>query len=742
MRLMGLSVVDTIRLSEADKSPKVEAERLESDMNIEERKIMSVPRRKLYRCIKIALAITVLGLLFAAVSVHFQTDGVSNFSIFIPRVYKINDVVKLKLSDNTLSFADSASGQFLKVELAGDVLNTAPDLDSCAMILGTVDAEHARKLKLGFDPFAKSVCVKWKDTVLVVNDTNSREARCFSVHWKTSQRSSPHNCVLLSGAHWYGGSLLREQQWPLEDMSIPMQPYISSPLHTVDDNADPGDYGPVLERMWINSGGFGIMADSDEPLHVSINAHQKARLCLKTQHEGYGESSKKNPLTLKYTVCMDRTARYVHQHLVKTLLTLPTESPDQQLMQDPVWSTRGINMDTLTQKQVLDLKIDITKHNFLHSQVHIAGNVSRMLGGLFFDHERFPNAHQMVSELKFEGFSVGTTVLPVVDRTAFDFKDGADLGAFINLSKSQSAQWGGQAMALVDFTKPQASQWMTQRLKVFRAESAVSAFHFTSGEAALVSRSVPLPNPCDYSTRYVQFAHTVGNNSIVAVGYRSQQFPLMVDVGLRQSRWGHDLGLKSIIPSVLTLGLLGYPFVVVGPVGGVPVGQFDPDTNRFPVPDQELYIRWLQLSVFLPGLEMSVGPWQYGRTVVDIAHSMLKVRADRVVPVLQAAVKEFLHTGAPMIRPLWWMAPNDEVAQRIDCEFLVSNKILVAPVLEAGARRRDVYLPDVNNLKWRDVLRGQVFEGGQWLRGYKVDISEVATFVPVFKSQAEYHLRH
>lgn len=85
-------------------------------------------------------------------------------------------------------------------------------------------------------------------------------------------------------------------------------------------------------------------------------------------------------------------------------------------------------------------------------------------------------------------------------------------------------------------------------------------------------------------------------------------------------------------------------------------------------------------------------------------------------------------SGAPLIRPLWWLAAEDETAQRIDCEFVVGKKLLVAPVLYAGARERDVYLPKVGSIKWRDGLRSELYTGGQWLRGYKVNIDEIATF--------------
>lgn len=54
--------------------------------------------------------------------------------------------------------------------------------------------------------------------------------------------------------------------------------------------------------------------------------------------------------------------------------------------------------------------------------------------------------------------------------------------------------------------------------------------------------------------------------------------------------------------------------------------------------------------------------------------------------------------------------------------------LLVAPVLNPNARKRDVYLP--KGPHWKDELRGTYHEGGQWLRGYDVGLFEIATFTP------------
>ena len=78
------------------------------------------------------------------------------------------------------------------------------------------------------------------------------------------------------------------------------------------------------------------------------------------------------------------------------------------------------------------------------------------------------------------------------------------------------------------------------------------------------------------------------------------------------------------------------------------------------------------------------------------------------------------------MRPLWWIAPQDSTAQFIDCEFMLGSKLLVAPVVVEKARSRSVYLPEGSH--WKDILKDQVHNGGQWLTRYPVNLYEIATF--------------
>jgi alpha-glucosidase (family GH31 glycosyl hydrolase) len=89
-----------------------------------------------------------------------------------------------------------------------------------------------------------------------------------------------------------------------------------------------------------------------------------------------------------------------------------------------------------------------------------------------------------------------------------------------------------------------------------------------------------------------------------------------------------------VIPAVLTLGILGYPFVIPDVVGGSGVHG-----NTSSPPDRELYIRWLQMAAFMPVLKFSYVPWDYDDKVVEIAVQVLK-RRQRTMRLLINAAKE------------------------------------------------------------------------------------------------------
>ena len=56
----------------------------------------------------------------------------------------------------------------------------------------------------------------------------------------------------------------------------------------------------------------------------------------------------------------------------------------------------------------------------------------------------------------------------------------------------------------------------------------------------------------------------------------------------------------------LILIFLGYPFVLPDMIGG---------NGYHGSPTKELYLRWLEANVFMPGMQFSFVPWEYDEEV-------------------------------------------------------------------------------------------------------------------------------
>ena len=83
---------------------------------------------------------------------------------------------------------------------------------------------------------------------------------------------------------------------------------------------------------------------------------------------------------------------------------------------------------------------------------------------------------------------------------------------------------------------------------------------------------------------------------------------------------------------------------------------------------------------------------------------------ERLRPYLHEQLDRASAEGLPAMRPLFVDFPDDEQAWTVEDEFLFGPDVLVAPVTEAGARRRSVYLP--KGASWTHAWSGTIHEGG------------------------------
>lgn len=86
----------------------------------------------------------------------------------------------------------------------------------------------------------------------------------------------------------------------------------------------------------------------------------------------------------------------------------------------------------------------------------------------------------------------------------------------------------------------------------------------------------------------------------------------------------------------------------------------------------------------------------------------------QMLPYLWSLFERAAQHHEPIIRPTFYDFPDDERCYE-DCDdFMLGQALLIAPVVQKGARSRSVYLPR-GPQAWCDFDSGQRFEAGQWI---------------------------
>jgi alpha-glucosidase len=193
-------------------------------------------------------------------------------------------------------------------------------------------------------------------------------------------------------------------------------------------------------------------------------------------------------------------------------------------------------------------------------------------------------------------------------------------------------------------------------------------------------------------------------------GFLGIQRHAAVWTGDNHSSWRH---LRENLDMVVNLGLCGVP------LAGADVGGFGRGPGKYGAvkplrPSAELFVRWMELGALMPFFRVHCTlyaprqePWSFGARALALSRIILR-RRYALLPLLYRLAHEAHETGLPIVRPVFmhYDVPHGVAGD----QFLLGDRVLVAPVLEKGARRREVWLPDG---RWTHWLTGQVRDGGQ-----------------------------
>ena len=346
---------------------------------------------------------------------------------------------------------------------------------------------------------------------------------------------------------------------------------------------------------------------------------------------------------------------------------------------------------------------------------------------------RFPNATAMLRELSAKGFIVSLAVHPFVNVDSRHFVESVN-NDYLVLDASGEApgltewwlgpperRWSSGYGGVIDMSASGIAS-LKRRLHDLAAKYDIDAFKFDAGEINILPYHPQFhdnyTNPNHYTHLYCKMAGEFGNHHTLRAGYQTQKILSWLHIYGKPSCWrAVHSGLRTIIPTVLTLGIMGYPYTMPNAIGGRGYDR---------LPSKELYIRWMQMTTFFQAMHFSTPPFIYDDQTQRIAIELMRFHESFVRPRVVALARDSADTLRPIIRPIWWIAPHDRVAQDIDSEFLLGDDVLVAPILGQGWTSRDVYLPSA---LWEDQITKSIIQGPVWLHGYNASLDKIPFFI-------------
>lgn len=592
----------------------------------------------------------------------------------------------------------------------------------------------------------------------------SLEDRFYRIWWRLDDNEAngwmSDSYLLSSGGHWYGQGEMFDQIFPLDKTSIPsntaldfihgflpkieplltpalgavsgplfrwvaslilrlpyryflLNSYLATLLSSASDDFMTRDIGMnVNAPFWLTSSGAGIFAPTYDPVTCSINEREDGLFRIGFKGSGM----------IDYIVIPAVNAREVFEEFV-ALVGRPDRAPPFLLLERPIWSTWAEYKKDVTQDRVLSYAKSIVENGFPRSVMEIDDRWQTHYGDMDFDPKKFQNPKGMVDELHRMGFKVTLWVIPFVSVDSDNFAEGMRNGYFIKDPVTHLpllVSWwsiGGIVTspslwelmhlpssligsALIDLSNPGAVEWFYEKLRGIQERYGIDGFKFDAGEASYFPKggiSYGSMKPCEYSDAWVELARRF-ELSETRTGWLAQEHGGLVKEYDKTSDWGLDNGLHAVLTQAMTLSMIGYPYVLPDMIGG---NAYAEDISK------ELFIRWTQMTAFMPAMQFSIPPWRFDDETVDICRNFTLMHK-ALAPYIYEAAIEAKDSGTPILRPLFFDYPEDGNAYLIDDEYMFGGLLLVAPVLEDGARSRKVYIPDG---LWQDLWSDEEFTG-------------------------------
>ena len=205
-----------------------------------------------------------------------------------------------------------------------------------------------------------------------------------------------------------------------------------------------------------------------------------------------------------------------------------------------------------------------------------------------------------------------------------------------------------------------------------------------------------------------------------AAFHRTQPYLSAVWGGDNRPNWQGMAGNQA---NAIRCGFMGFP-MWGGDTGGY-LGE-----GRI---DEQLYIRWLQLSSWNGMFEVKIDgaggsgedrpPWKYSERLQNVFRDVSNLRM-KLLPYIYSCANASAQNGV-MMKPLAYMYPEDKNTYDIWDEYIFGNAFLVAPVFTEN-NSREIYLPKG---KWFDFNDPEKSYVGPKMINMDVPLQNIPVFI-------------
>lgn len=373
-------------------------------------------------------------------------------------------------------------------------------------------------------------------------------------------------------------------------------------------------------------------------------------------------------------------------------------------------------------------------------------------GDYKFDPRYWPDPKAMTDELHSMGTKLVVSMWPTINENSENFWHMQRNNMLMRTASGSDRVfnfYGWQCE--IDVTNPATRAYVWSKLKQNYIDNGVDALWFDEAEPEIHPEhfgnliwhagrgdEVAMLYPYYYSKMAYDGFKSISNDEPVTLTrcayLGSQKFGALV--------WSGDIpstfeSLSSQVKAGLNMAMCGIPWWNTD-IGGFYGGDTTSETYR------ELFVRWFQYGVFCPVMrvhgnrnrhgekkhpelkEPSGDPneiWSYGEQNFAILKDLVMLR-ERLRPYIEAQMKTASEKGYPLMRPMYFEYPDDEICYTLGEQYMFGDDILFAPIVNKGQTEKQVYLPEGN---WMLTMSKETYSQG-W-HTIKADISEFVAFV-------------